>query len=495
MAEWFLCLRYLRKRRIVLFPVAAVTLCVALLIVITSLFHGFVASYVSYTGTVFGELLLDPGTEISDAEKLASQIRALPNIAGATAVVRTGGLLYLGRGNVRAVQVVGLDAGGRHVDQGFHDGLVVHGHPTGQPISTDKPANAPQQPQHRDTSGIFDLSEKARAASRTWLEKKLRRKIDDTDLPAGVILGIGVIAEPDESTDLYDKSAIKEEISQRTTGLRITTARMSATGNDRAAATGEKRAGSYWLVDVVETGLHDADSRFVYLPFDAASKLAGTVGPDGRAHCNAMIQINLADGANVEAVTDSIQNAWRAFAGDHLGWSDGQIAMATIASQLDRGNARQFLNEIEKQLAIWQMMLGLICVVVVVLVFVVLFMVVMQKRRDVGVVRSLGASRTAVATVFLGYGAAIGIVGATLGLALGIVGTHNIAVIERCISRLLGFKVWHSGAYFFKQIPDTVSWSSVGWIMLAGLTSALLGALLPALRAARMQPADALRYE
>ncbi|MFC1783245.1 hypothetical protein ACFL02_06625, partial [Planctomycetota bacterium] len=63
------------------------------------------------------------------------------------------------------------------------------------------------------------------------------------------------------------------------------------------------------------------------------------------------------------------------------------------------------------------------------------------------------------------------------------------------LTRALGFKIWRSGVYLFSDIPNEVAWNSVVWIMAVGVLSAVLGALLPALRAARMLPVDALRYE
>ena len=469
----FLCLRYLRKRRIALFPVAAVTLCVALLIVITSLFHGFVDSYQSYRARVFGEIVLAPSREMAHHQQLAQHLQQLPSVAHAAPVAETGALLYLGRGDVRAVQLLGIDLAARCRNRHFRSGLLLQ-------------AYRPQDP-------TFDLPHQTAQAARAWLSRKLRREITDSQLPVGAVLGIGLLAQPDELTDEYDTPAIIEQLRQRTTGLTITTGKVTADPDSQAAAV--KRSGTCWPVDVVQTGLHEADTKFVYLPFDYVASLIGAPGPNDQTFCRATVQITAAPGCDPPTVIADVRRAWRQFAADQLAWSAPAIDNTLVISRAETAWAKLFTQAIRKQLSVQQMMLGLIWLVVVTLVFVVLVMIVTQKRRDVGIIRSLGTSRWGVAWIFLNYGAVIGFTGALLGLILGVLATRNINTLEAALSALLGFKVWKSGVYMFQHIPNQVAWNSIWWIMLAGVVASLVGALLPALRAARMHPAAALRYE
>ena len=106
----------------------------------------------------------------------------------------------------------------------------------------------------------------------------------------------------------------------------------------------------------------------------------------------------------------------------------------------------------------------------------------------------IGSSRRQLAAVFIGFGLAIGLCGALLGLGLGVWITENIREIELGLSKLFGFKIWKSSSYQF-MIPNQITWRSVSWIPLAGVALAILGALLPAIRAARLQPAESLRHE
>jgi len=473
MYRLFLCLRYFLKRRMALFAIAAVTLCVGLLIVITSLFHGFAKSYVGYTEQLFGQIAFYPFAPLTNKEYsgLASYYEQLPQVKRVLPIVRTGALLYLGKGNVRAVEVVGIDLARQSQEPAFREGLFL--------------ARADM-----DTFGL-EPGEKERIEA--WLTEKLRRPLRPEDWPVGAIVGVGLLGEPDEKTDAYDRAAIREQLAGWNQGFTITTGYMGKDEDD--AKKVEKRGGVCWPINVVQTGLSEADRNFIYLPFAYVAELAGNKQKDGRVTCHAEVQVQLAETADVRTTLKLLQSKWRDYAAKHLHWpsvwTDNSVLMVTSESH----EVRQFTAAIKQQLAILQLILSLICLVVVTLVFVILLMIVYEKRRDIGILRSLGASRRGVALIFVGYGGAIGAVGAAAGMALGVLATHYIAALESGLSRCLGFKIWRSGVYMFQTIPNEVAWPSVWGIMLVGVVSAILGAFLPALRAARMPPVRALRYE
>jgi lipoprotein-releasing system permease protein len=246
---------------------------------------------------------------------------------------------------------------------------------------------------------------------------------------------------------------------------------------------------------VVQIGLHEADTTNVYLPFTYVRDLIGTTGKDGQKYCNATVQIRPAAGFSEEDVKQQVRQAWQKYAKQELNWPDFAIRNSGVYSARENEMVKMFTNEIRKQLGVMQLIMGLICLVTALLVFVTLFMIVMQKRRDMGIIRSLGSSRSGLAMLFMYYGLSIGVVGTALGFLLGVTATRNINLLEALLTRLLGFKVWKSGVYMFSHIPDEVAWHSVGWILVAGVGTAMLGALLPALRAARLRPVENLRYE
>lgn len=466
MLKLYLSAHYLVKRRIALFGVAAVALCVALLIVITSLFSGFIASFHAYWEQRYGQVLLMPPRSIYDHESLVERLRGLECVARAAVVTETGGLLYLGRGDVRGVQLVGVEPSTLGEDDAFRRGLLMQGDSKAAPS--------------------FELSPADRARAQEWLARS------GGEPAVGAIVGIGILGKPDELTDEYDKEKIKSELRTRRRGVVITTGR--APGNEEEGV-GRKVQKACWIADVVQTGAHDSDTYNVYLPFDYLRGLIGVRGADGKIRCEARLQMHGEAGADVATIIEQVRGVWRDFAREQLGWSEEWIERAIIYESAELRNVKLLTREIRKQLAIMQVIMGLICVVAALLVFVILLMMVRQKQRDIGIIRAVGAGRSGVAGVFLLYGAVIGGVGTVLGLGLGVWATRNISLIEQVIVKVLGFKIWKSGVYMFSEIPNDVYWSAVWWIMAMGVGAAALGALLPAVRASRLQPVESLRYE
>ena len=92
-------------------------------------------------------------------------------------------------------------------------------------------------------------------------------------------------------------------------------------------------------------------------------------------------------------------------------------------------------------------------------------------------------------------GAAVGLVGAVGGIALGWLFVHDINPISDFIADRFGFRVWDREFFMFRQIPNEVDVPTVAWIAVSAVLAGLVGAMIPAFRAARMQPVEALRYE
>ncbi|MCA9055096.1 MAG: FtsX-like permease family protein, partial [Planctomycetaceae bacterium] len=112
-----------------------------------------------------------------------------------------------------------------------------------------------------------------------------------------------------------------------------------------------------------------------------------------------------------------------------------------------------------------------------------------------GILKSLGASSRGVMSIFLGYGLSLGIVGAGGGVILGLLFVKYINEIEDALSWVTGRKVFDEAVYYFKEIPTTVHPSMVLWVAGGAMAIAVLASVLPARRAARLHPVQALRYE
>jgi len=155
----------------------------------------------------------------------------------------------------------------------------------------------------------------------------------------------------------------------------------------------------------------------------------------------------------------------------------------------------QYAAELRKQMGVLLFIFGVISLTVVVLVFCIFYMIVETRQKDIAVIRSCGASGGAVALTFVGFGACVGIIGSVLGAVLGYAVTKNINAIEEWIRVIFGLKLWKSSVYMFSKIPNEVDWAWALPIIFFAVAAAVVGALIPAVVAARTEPVNILRYE
>jgi lipoprotein-releasing system permease protein len=124
-----------------------------------------------------------------------------------------------------------------------------------------------------------------------------------------------------------------------------------------------------------------------------------------------------------------------------------------------------------------------------------LVMAVTDKRGDIAILRTLGASRGSIAMIFMVQGALIGLIGLGLGVAGGVALALNIDTVVPAIERLFGIHFLSREVYFISDLPSDLQWDDVITISITAFVLTLLATLYPSLRAARVQPAEALRHE
>src|SRR5262249_19238871 len=192
------------------------------------------------------------------------------------------------------------------------------------------------------------------------------------------------------------------------------------------------------------------------------------------------IQIKLKPGVDPDMVRDVLRDNFRPELYGIYTWRDKQGAVLA-AVQMER----TLLN----------ILLFFIIAVAGFGILAIFFMIVVEKTRDIGVLKSLGASSRGIMGIFLGYGLSLGIVGAGVGMVSGLLFVHYINEVRSLVEWITGQPAFDPAIYYFYEIPTIIDPFTITWIVLGALLIAVMASVLPALRAARLHPVEALRYE
>ncbi|MCE5326703.1 MAG: FtsX-like permease family protein [Planctomycetaceae bacterium] len=278
----------------------------------------------------------------------------------------------------------------------------------------------------------------------------------------------------------------------------------------------------FTVIDDNHSDVSSIDSKFVYIPFEtlqAMNNMAAEYDADDSkrvvvpARCSQIhfkVDIDkwvpsarLLEGAKgqwlphryseeeiLQDVSGKIQELWKTFAAEPSHRASGEVSIVTW-----RQLQRHVIGPIQQQRTLAIVMNSIMWGVSVLLIVVILYVIVVQKTADIGIVKAVGGSSWGVAGIFFGYGAIIGLIGSVLGSVLGWIFVRNINAIQDFTDATVGFRVWDPETFMFEKIPNEVDWSAAVWIIAGALVAGLIGAMIPAVRAARMQPVEALRYE
>ncbi|HUW20483.1 MAG TPA: FtsX-like permease family protein [Sedimentisphaerales bacterium] len=461
MLKLFLWFRYLRKKKIVLLSITAVALSTALLIVVSSLFTSFIRAFEQAAVEAVGDVVLTPPIRVGGYPLFIERLEKMGAVETATATLSGQGLLHLGRGNVRAVKIWGIEPGERAKVTGLKESLRRQSRLPGEPSF-----EVPGSPEK-----------------------------------VGGYVGIGVVGAPDEKTDEYDFGAIENDMIGRdvvlVTGTEIESGgpegASESSSSDSAAGGGKKfrrKNIPFAISDIVFTGVYPLDKDYVYLPI---AELQKRLYPDEARPVADQIQIKLAAGVRTDAALAEIRGVWADFAEKQLGWGSHLIAYTDIETA--REMQERYVAELLKQMWVLLFIFGVVSFGVVLLVFCIFYMIVGLKRKDIAIVKSCGATSSTVALIFVGFGACVGIIGSAAGTVVAYIVTKNINAIEQWIRIIFGLKLWKSSVYMFSKIPNAVNWDSALLIVLSAVIAVTVGALIPALIAAGSTPVNILRYE
>ena len=247
---------------------------------------------------------------------------------------------------------------------------------------------------------------------------------------------------------------------------------ISPKGNVTAFGT-VPRMRAFKIVGTFEIGMYEYDSGFVFMPLEASQiyfKLKDAISN---------LEVFVANPDDAPQVGIELQRALQGQASVH----DWQRANSS------------FFNAIQVERNVMFLILTLIILVAAFNIISSLIMLVKDKGRDIAILRTMGATRGMIMRIFLIAGASVGVIGTMTGFGLGLAFASNIEGIRRFIEGFTGTDLFAAEIYFLSQLPAVVDPTEVTAIVLMGLGLSFLATIYPSWRAAKIEPAEALRYE
>ena len=229
----------------------------------------------------------------------------------------------------------------------------------------------------------------------------------------------------------------------------------------------------YPITAMFEIGMSEYDATIAFLPLAEAQRFFNVPNV---AH---VVEVLLASPDQV----DYMRGPLMAAAGNDMLLTDWRQRNAT------------FYNTLQVERNVMFIILTLIVLVAALNIISGMIMLVKDKGRDIGILRTMGATRGAIMRVFFITGASIGVVGTLAGLLLGILFCVNIEQIRQAVSWLTSTELFPSQVYFLSRMPAEVDVGEVATVVIMALSLSILATLYPSWRAARLDPVEALRYE
>ena len=232
------------------------------------------------------------------------------------------------------------------------------------------------------------------------------------------------------------------------------------------------RLKQFTVAGTFEAGHFEYDSALALVHLDDAARLLRVEGATG-------VQLKLTD---LHAARDTAARIARALPGNFS------------VRDWTRTN-RNWFDAVQLEKRLMFIILTLIVAVAAFNLVSTLVMTVTDKRADIAILRTLGASPRSIMAIFMIQGATSGIVGTAAGVALGLLVAFNIDTLVPALERLLSTAFLPASIYVISRMPSDPQWADILPIALISLALAFVATIYPSWRASRVNPAEALRYE
>jgi lipoprotein-releasing system permease protein len=524
MYKLLLATRYLKTRTIALVSIISVTLGVATMIVVNSVMAGFSGEMQDRLRGLLSDVAII--THNSDGFQNPEEIMAIVNrawgaeVVAMTPTVEMWGMMtfhVMGQDEQRPVRIVGIIPEGKNQvsplaeyllsrqgndlsnrpkpdgpevplsapvswelspsaisyrnDMALHQSLRI---PAILPATQEPVQVAESEPSTVSDAPMYD-------AENPWgTSESTAAPVDPSQpLPACVYIGAGLVSYPQRNRETGE------------TDVRVLVhAGDDVTISTLKAGTPQPVSFKATVVDLFKCGMSEYDSNLVFCNIEQMQKARGMLTPPDPTHPNenldwrkgsiSAIQIKLKDYSKAPLVVQRLRD---------------ELAGMGVTVETWEQQQGPLLQAVAIEAAILNVLLFLIIAVAGFGILAIFFMIVVEKTRDIGIMKALGASSRGIMSIFVLYGLTLGVVGSGAGVILGLLIVRNIDAVESGISWILGHKVFDETIYYFHQVPTQVNPFTVVWVAIGAVAIAVMASILPARRAAALQPVQALRWE
>ncbi len=475
MYKYLLCWRYLRTRYIALASVISVMLGVATMIVVNAVMAGFADKMRERLHGVLADVVVESYSlnGFYNSDEVIARVNQVAGdqVTALAPTMETPGILHFrfsdGQVMTRPVSIIGVQPEVRAKTGDFAEFLVDEGGRRIQP-SFEVPESLKMRTGPGELVKGLEEGDKDDPLTQEMI-KQAREQMNEQVSDFGCIVGYA-LATHHRGKDLPD----------------LYLAPPGSKAGLLFPVMGETRSeggfGTFTVVGYFKSGMSEYDSTHVYVPLDRLQNLRLLRDMHGRGAVN-QIQIKVKPGVSLDALAVKLQRAL-----DEL----RPMFFRVYTWEQKQG---PLLGAVSIEQNILNILLFFIIAVAGFGILAIFSMIVVEKTRDIGVLKALGASTGGIRGIFWAYGMLLGAVGSGVGMAGGLLFVRYINEIENALSRTVGRKVFDDTIYYFDRIPTVVEPLTVCWIVGGALLIAVAASIWPAERAARLHPVQALRFE
>jgi lipoprotein-releasing system permease protein len=469
--KYLLCWRYLKTRYIALASVISVMLGVATMIVVNSVMAGFAEKMRDRLHGVLADVVVESVSldGFYNSEEVMARVNDVAGnqVTALAPTMETPGILHFrypnGQVITRPVQIIGVRPQDRANTGDFAEFLFDDRNQKIKPSFEVTEALKMSSPR----AGI--LNELDDSPMDRLVKDHVKAQINEELPDHGTILGYALAT--------FHLGKGRDDLFLAPPGTKVGLLFPRA-----GASKAEGGFDTFTVVGYFKSGMSEYDSTHVYVPLERLQDQRLLRDVRGRGAVN-QIQIKVKPGVNLERMAEKIQDTL-----DEL-----QPAYFRVYTWEQKQGP--LLGAVAIEQSILNILLFFIIAVAGFGILAIFSMIVVEKTRDIGIMKALGASTAGIRGIFLGYGLLLGAVGSGVGMAGGLIFVRYINECEKALSTIMHHKVFDDTIYYFDKIPTLVEPVTVGWIVVGALLIAVLASIWPAHRAAHVHPVRSLRFE